>query len=699
MAEEGGKPPADPSLWIYLSIAVVLVLLGGAFAGLTIALMGQDEVNLQVIQVSGEGAEKSHAGKVLALLSRGKHWVLVTLLLGNVITNETLPIVLDRSLGGGWPAVLGSTVLIVIFGEIIPQSVCVRHGLAIGSWMSNLVLILMYILGPVAWPTAKLLDRILGEESGTVYKKAGLKTLVDLHKTLGTSPDERLNQDEVTIISAVLDLKEKSVGSIMTPIQDVFTMSSDTVLDEKTMDVILSAGYSRIPIHDPENNQNFVGMLLVKVLITYDPEDGKRVSDFALATLPETRPETSCLDIINFFQEGRSHMLIISEAPGTDRGVLGVVTLEDVIEELIGEEIIDESDVFVDVHKAIRRMAPAPKARVPKGEIVTSPPPDDGTTDNTLVDVSDGIDTKQPSRHASVVDESDKAKKVSNGDHGPGPQMTLQLRRHSSAGGPITGAPTVVRGNTPEMRQHLKHLGPSNLASRPRATRYNTVKIKSAAGGRSVDESIRADQAKPSDGVDRKVSVASTSGQGSGIGGGLVNSAGQDAKDGVLALQASYGTFSSPKKQTTSKAVQADGGSGTQDVGPASARTGSSQRADSQQSQSTLGSLRKNDSRSRSPKDTKKGSARSGSITENVIVAGGVRKVVLETTSSSEEHPGPTGSHDGAGDDDGKKDGDEGDATGEGKKKRRRRRRRHGAGKKGDDGGENAPLLGDHPEE
>lgn len=49
---------------------------------------------------------------MLGLLKRGKHWVLVTLLLGNVITNETLPIVLDRSLGGGWPAVLGSTVLI-----------------------------------------------------------------------------------------------------------------------------------------------------------------------------------------------------------------------------------------------------------------------------------------------------------------------------------------------------------------------------------------------------------------------------------------------------------------------------------------------------------------------------------------------------------------------------------------------------------
>ncbi len=65
-----------------------------------------------MIQTSGEGSERKNAAKVLKLLKRGKHWVLVTLLLGNVITNETLPIVLDRSLGGGWPAVLGSTVLI-----------------------------------------------------------------------------------------------------------------------------------------------------------------------------------------------------------------------------------------------------------------------------------------------------------------------------------------------------------------------------------------------------------------------------------------------------------------------------------------------------------------------------------------------------------------------------------------------------------
>lgn len=73
--------------------------------------MGQDMVNLEVLASSGD-ARETQAKRVLRLLSRGKHWVLVTLLLGNVVVNEALPIVLDQSLGGGWMAIVGSTVLI-----------------------------------------------------------------------------------------------------------------------------------------------------------------------------------------------------------------------------------------------------------------------------------------------------------------------------------------------------------------------------------------------------------------------------------------------------------------------------------------------------------------------------------------------------------------------------------------------------------
>lgn len=359
-------PHEDPPLggkdfWINMGVSAFLVLMGGIFAGLTLGLMGQDEVYLQVIQQTGEESERRAAGKVLSLLKRGKHWVLVTLLLSNVITNESLPIVLDRCLGGGWPAVVSSTVAIVIFGEIIPQSVSVRYGLGIGATFSPFVLALMYIMYPVAYPIAMLLDYTLGEDHGTIYKRAGLKSLVGLHKTMGA---ERLSEDEVTIITAVLDLKDKAVQDVMTPMADVFTMSSDRILDEETIEEILQLGFSRIPIHVPNEPTNFIGMLLVRTLITYDPEDAFPISSFPLATLPETKPDTSCLNILNYFQEGKSHMVVVSLTPGGASGALGVLTLEDVIEELIGEEIIDESDVYVDVHKAIKRVHPNPLKRV-----------------------------------------------------------------------------------------------------------------------------------------------------------------------------------------------------------------------------------------------------------------------------------------------------------------------------------------------
>ncbi|KAJ5991319.1 hypothetical protein N7522_011526 [Penicillium canescens] len=669
---EPPKEPSDPSLWLYLGVSAALVLSGGAFAGLTIALMGQDEVYLQVIKTSGEGSERKNAGSVLNLLKHGKHWVLVTLLLSNVITNETLPIVLDRSLGGGWPAVLGSTALIVIFGEIVPQSICVRHGLPIGAWMAPCVLVLMYIMSPVAWPIAKLLDRLLGEDHGTIYKKAGLKTLVTLHKTLGEA-GEQLNSDEVTIISAVLDLKEKSVGTIMTPMEDVFTMSADTVLDEHTMDLILSQGYSRIPIHAPDNPMNFVGMLLVKMLITYDPEDCKRVRDFALATLPETRPETSCLDIVNFFQEGKSHMVLVSEYPSEDRGALGVVTLEDVIEELIGEEIIDESDVFIDVHKAIRRMAPAPKSRVPKGKIVEEPP-----LNATIVTDGDLIDA-DPSHPTSTPKLSDMVRRRSSVE---APLPRFQLRKANGEHNTNAADGWVTQmGTTDEIREHLKHLGPSNLASRPRQTRYSAVKIK--RGSTSPSRSAQADLESAHSASDSpKIQNISTAYQG-GIGAGLLNSAGPDAKDGAHVLKLGYGTMTSNDAMSKGTSAQQYKDLPHVSIPEAVDEEHEDQppSASTRKSSSGEGSIRSTDSPTCFPY-RRRGPARSGSITEQIVDVNGIRKVVLHanpSSSDSEPRPLPESEH------------TDSAAT---KSKKKRRRKKRGNNSKTDDGpSEGQPLL------
>lgn len=235
--------------------------------------------------------------------------------------------------------------------RIIPQAVCARYGLAIGAYCAKPMLIVMYIMSPIAYPIAMLLDSWLGVHHGTTYRRTELKTLVSLHQVNGIG---ELTDDEVTIIASVLDLKEKPVSMVMTPLEDVFTLSEDAILDEELMEEIVSAGYSRIPIYRHDDPSNFIGMLLVKRLITYDPEDHIAVRQFKINSLPEAAPNTSCLDILNFFQEGRSHMAMVTSEPGGFGLPVGVITLEDVIEELLGEEIVDESDVYVDVHNKIR---------------------------------------------------------------------------------------------------------------------------------------------------------------------------------------------------------------------------------------------------------------------------------------------------------------------------------------------------------
>ncbi|KAB8346378.1 hypothetical protein FH972_023420 [Carpinus fangiana] len=689
-------PPSDPGLWLYLTIAITLVLLGGAFAGLTIALMGQDEIYLQVLSASGDGSERKNAAKVLGLLKKGKHWVLVTLLVANVITNETLPIVLDRSIGGGYAAAAASTLLVIVFGEIVPQSICVRYGLSIGAWMANFVLILMWMFSPVTWPIAKLLDYLLGEDHGTVYKKSGLKTLVTLHKSLGGDGD-RLNADEVSIISGVLDLKAKSVGSIMTPMNDVFVLPSNAVLDADMMEAVMREGYSRIPIHEPHNKSDFVGMLLVKMLITYDPDDALKVSDFSLATLPETRPETSCLDIINFFQKGKSHMVLVSDDPGAPHGALGVVTLEDVIEELIGEEIIDESDVFIDVHKAIRRMHPPPitRIRAEKGEVITDP---DGQQDGDEDDFYD-----HHHHHRSRVPQSGmRSARPSLTASESGRSVTFPKRResgHSNHGDRLV--PVNVSKYSAEMRQQLGKLGPSNAARQPKPNKIGSVTIKAPAVS-SIPENKKIATQEPSRSNTIPAPVVSpepTAAQ-EGVGAGLITP-GLDASDGVQALQQGYGTWGNVGEAQGPRDIERESV-----LSPGSRHRTNPLKSPPDpkrtNSTSTIGSMHTNIGGDR-PILRNRGAARSGSIHENFAESG---KLVLETTSSSDEENHVRAPQSAAQDDDDEGgraapgevvEGSDSRAEGTGRKRKQRPRRRKKKpwkeNGKADGNNEQTPLL------
>lgn len=358
-----GEELGSPEFWSKMLISTCLVLLGGVLAGLTLGLMGLDELHLRVLSTSSENEkERKDAARVLKLLNKGRHWVLVVLLLGNVIVNESLPIFLDGAIGGGVAAIVISTTMIVIFGEIIPQAVSVRHGLSIGARCVPVVLTLMYFFAPIAWPIAKLLDYVLGKSDVHTYKKAELKSFLQFHRT----GEEPLRDDEISILNGVLELNIKSVEKIMTPMKDVVTLSSDIILDAKMIESLLFSGYSRFPVHEPGNPLAFSGLLLVKKLLTYDPSQCWPVSKFAMSILPEAKPTINCFQALDYFQTGRAHLLLISNTPGISGGAIGVITLEDIIEEIIAEEIVDETDRYED-NQSKRRAKRMTTAAVMRG--------------------------------------------------------------------------------------------------------------------------------------------------------------------------------------------------------------------------------------------------------------------------------------------------------------------------------------------
>lgn len=309
-------------------------------------LMGQDQTTLRVLSLSVEEPQKSNAKKVLSLLQRGKHWVLVTLLLGNVIVNEALPVFLDSEImgGGGWAVVIVSTGLIVTFGEIIPQSVCAKWGLAIGAKSSTLILWLMYTLSPIGYPVALLLDHMLGTYHQSTFSREGLKALVMLHEVprspFSTHNRECLHPEEASTACNLLSLSTASVLKVMTPLKNVFTLTTDTLLDDMIRYRILQTGHGRIPVFGKEQGDLIVGVLNVRSLIGLDfQEQHVLVGELELEPLRTVGAAVNLADIMGAFRVRQVEMVVVTEGGGVEDRALGIVTFRDMMEGIIGREM------------------------------------------------------------------------------------------------------------------------------------------------------------------------------------------------------------------------------------------------------------------------------------------------------------------------------------------------------------------------
>ena len=321
-------------------IVIILVLMSGLFSGLTLGLLSLDKNELER-KISLKNKESIKAKKVYAVRKRG-NLLLCTLLLGNVAVNSTLAIFLG-DIASGVVAGFVATGLIVVFGEIIPQATFSRYALEVGSKTAWIVKFFMIIFFPICWPIAFVLDKSLGEEMQTVYSKKELMKIIEEHEDVKESD---VDADEERIIKGALSFSDKTAEEIMTPRTVIFALSKDETLTESLLSKISKKGFTRIPVYENEKD-NIVGILYTKNLI--NAQTGSKVEEvYKQKKLIIIKENKNLDELLNLFIKKREHIAFVKDQYG---GLEGIVTLEDVIEEILKLEIVDESDKIVDMQK------------------------------------------------------------------------------------------------------------------------------------------------------------------------------------------------------------------------------------------------------------------------------------------------------------------------------------------------------------
>ncbi|KAL1117251.1 hypothetical protein AAG570_004577 [Ranatra chinensis] len=329
-------------------VIIFCVMMSSLFNGLCLGLIALDVTDLRVIASCGTEHERGNARKILPVRQKGNE-LLCSILLTSTLANAVFTVLVDDHVEG-WVAAIVSTLIIVIFVEIIPCSVVSRYGMIIGAktiWLTKGVMILTF---PLSFTLGRILNRILGKEI-SMYTKDRIKELVKI-----TSSYTKMEKQEVDIISGALELSTKSAKEVMTPIEDTFMLPLDGRLDFETISNIVRSGYSRIPIYDGSRS-NIVSLLFTKDLAILDPDDRteiKTIVNFYNHECLFVQEDTMLNNMFVVFKEGKmGHLGIVYSTEYIMNNqryydATGIVTLEDVLEEVIKSEIVDETDDVLD---------------------------------------------------------------------------------------------------------------------------------------------------------------------------------------------------------------------------------------------------------------------------------------------------------------------------------------------------------------
>jgi len=321
-------------------ILSVLIALSGFFSGLEVALVGVTRSKVhQMLSKKLPGANslhklKSNPSRMMASVNLGNNLVNVA------STALATDIALKIFENNGLAIVIGAmTFLILVFGEITPKTYCNANAAKIALRYSRVLLAFSYAFYPVVWIFDQITIGII-KLSGSSQEPPRL-TEEEIKGVIEQGlEDNAIEKQESKLVHGALDFDDIVIRSVMTPRTKMFTLNSKMLLFE-ALPLINKSGFSRIPLHG-KNHDEITGIINVRDILKCLEKEKKMVNLQQLARKPIfVSQEKKVSDLLKEMQGRKAHMAIVLDEFG---GVEGCVTLEDLVEEIVGE-IHDETDI------------------------------------------------------------------------------------------------------------------------------------------------------------------------------------------------------------------------------------------------------------------------------------------------------------------------------------------------------------------
>jgi len=327
-------------LWVEIVTLSVLIGLSGFFSGLEVALVGIRKS--KVVQLFNEGKKGS---KALYKLKTNPSWMMSSVNLGNNLVNvgaSALATSLAIRLFGndGLGIAIGvMTFLILVFGEITPKTYCNANSTKIALRYAPVLLGFSYAFYPIV-KFFEIITRGVVKLSGSSNTPPPI-TEEDIKGVIDQGLEEKaLEKDEMELVHGALKFDDTVIRSVMTPRTKMFALNSKMLLFE-ALPEINQSGYSRIPIFG-DTNDDIIGFVHVRDILKELEKDNKMTSLEQIARKPVfASQEKMVSSLLKEMQGRKTHIAIVVDEHG---GVEGIVTLEDLLEEIVGE-IEDETDL------------------------------------------------------------------------------------------------------------------------------------------------------------------------------------------------------------------------------------------------------------------------------------------------------------------------------------------------------------------